>query len=334
MKRFLNLLLIFPLCTFAQMSDAEFNKALETMPNSDQQTATAIVENAEKKYPNTDKAWYLRAFYQYMDGDQNAAMMSQSNAIKANPKFALGYDGRAELFFAKGMYDKAIDDETKALQLEPENISFLISRIRFYRANKQFAEALADAKTRIRIKPDGIMAYLDAAVITKELEPNANADDYFAQAYAFKGIEKCDTDAVFGQFLLGDGRFEMARDKYELAFAACPTYFTADDHNSMGMAYYKTKQYDKATASYKKAMEMQKQNLFFVRNLGMVYIAQNDWQSLKKMASGGLAVDSNDAFCNKFYAIALEKTGQANLAIPYNEKAERLEREQQAGNNN
>lgn len=334
MKHLINLLLIFPLFTFGQMTDAEFNKALETMTNSDQQTATSIVENAEKKYPNTDKSFYLRAFYQYMSGDQNAAMMSQSNAIKANPKFALAYDGRAELFFSKGMYDKAIADETKALQLEPENISFLMSRIRFYRANKQFSEALADAKTRIRLKPDGIMAYEEAATISKELNPSASGDEFFTQAYAVKAIEKCDTDAVYAKFLLSSDRFEEGRDKYELAYAACPTYFTADDHNSMGYAYYKTLQYEKSKVSYRRAMAMEPKNLIFVRMLGVVYIAQSDWQGLKEIATNGLAVNSNDAFCNKFYAIALDNTGQGNLAAEYHQKAERMEKEEKSRNNN
>jgi len=334
MKHLILWIVLFPIATFAQMSQAEFEKVLESLAGNDQQKAMADLEAAEKKYPNTDKAFYLRAVYQFRDGDQNAAMMSQSDAIKANPTFALGYDGRAELFFSKGMYDKAIADETKALQLEPDNINYLMSRIRFYRANKQFTEALADAKTRIRLKPDGILAYLDAAEISKEMDPNSNADDFFTQAYAFKGIQKCDTDAVFGQFLLGQGRFESARDKYESALAACPEFFTADDHNNMGLAYYKMQQYDKAGINFKKARSMAPNNLVYFRNLGMIYIAESDWQKLKDMAMDGLAIDSNDPFCNKFYAIALENTGQVNLANEYNEKAHRLEKEEQARNNN
>lgn len=328
MTKILLLLLLLPVAAFSQMPQAEFEKVYATQLSNDQKKAVAELETAEKKYPNTDKVYFLRAVYQYRDGDNTAAMVSHSNAIKANPKFAPAYDGRAELFFMKGMYDRAVADASRAIALEPKNIDFVTSRLKFYRANKQFAEALEDAKTRIKLNPEGIYGYLDAAVISKEANPGSNADVFFEQAYANKKIDKYVIDAIFGQFMLGQGRFEEAIAKYEQAHAAGEKYFEAEDYNNMAGAYYKIKKYDSAIVYFGRAMALKPDIIDYRNNLCGVYWSQQNWNRIKEIALISLEMDSEDAWANKYYAIGLANTGQETLADKYNEKAIRLGNEQ------
>ena len=328
MKSVLFLLLFFRLAAFGQMPKAEFEAAVVTLFGNDQQKAIATLEAAEKKYPNTDKALYLRAIYQFRDGDNNAAMMSQSNAIKANPKFAAAYDGRAELFFNKGMYDKAIADESRAIELEPTNLTYLLSRIRFYHANKQYTEALSDTKTRIQLDPTAYYAYYDAADFSKKIDPNANVDVYFAQSYAVKGIPKFRTDITSGQFMLFQGKFDEARQKYEAALAVAEDQFGAEDLHNAAIVFYKTKFYDKAILYFNKALSFSPENVDYLNNLNSVYNTQQNSEMLKTIAQRTLEINPNDAWANKYMAIGLANTGQEALANEYNEKALRLAAEQ------
>ncbi|MGQ2982518.1 tetratricopeptide repeat protein [Flavobacterium sp.] len=324
------LLFLFQLTfvAFAQMPQAEFENILAIQLGNDQQKAISSLEAAEKKYPGTDKVYFLRGVYQYRDGDNNAALMSQSNAIKANPKFALGYDARAELLFMRGMYDKAIADASRAIELEPNNVDFIVSRFRSYRANKQYKEALADAKLRIRVNPKGEYGYYDAAVVSKEADANYNADIFFEQAYANKDIDRHIIDVLFGQFMISQGRFDEARQKYETALAAGDDYFGTEDLHNLAITYYKTRQYDKALLYFKKVIAQIPQNTDFRNNMAAVYEAQQNWQLLKETALANLAINSEDPWANKYYAIGLANTGQESLANEYNEKAIRLGKEQ------
>ncbi len=318
------LLLLLPFLAFSQMPEAEFEKIYALQVGNDQKQAISSLESAEKKYPGTDKVYFLRGVYQYRDGDNNAAMMSQSNAIKANPKFALGYDARAELLFMKGMYDKAIADASRAIALEPNNFDFATSRLRFYRANKQYKEALEDALTRIKLKPDGIYQYLDAAIISKEVDPNFNADIYFEQAAANKKIEPAHVLIVFGQFLIGQGRFEEARQKFEAALTYGEEYFGPEDLNNMALAFYKTKNYESALIYFKKLVAISPDITDYRNNLSSVYEAQQNWEMLKQTALINLAINSEDPWSNQYYAIGLINTGQETLANEYSQKAMRL----------
>ncbi len=270
----------------------------------------------------------MQAIMQYRDGDNNGAMMSQSNAIKANPKFAEAYDARAQLFEAKGMYDKAIADETRAIALDPSNVSYIRSRIRYYYTNKQYKEALEDTKIRIKLDPLSGGAYYDAADFTSRVDPNANALAYFDQAYNVKGMKKHQTDILYGQFLLFQGKFEESRVKYESALAVGESDFAALDLNYAAISFYKTKAYDKAILYYNKALNLSPDSVDYLNNLNSVYNTQQNYEMLKTIARRTLAIIPDDPWANKYMAIGLANTGQETLANEYNEKALRLQAEQ------
>ncbi len=328
MKKVIVILLLFPFATFAQMPQAEFESAVAILFGNDHQKAITTLENAQKKYPNTYTTYYMQAIMQYRDGDNNGAMMSQSNAIKANPKFAEAYDARAQLFEAKGMYDKAIADETRAIALDPSNVSFLATRIRFYYLNKQYKEALEDTKSRIKLDPTARFAYYDAADFAKKLDPNANADIYFTQAYSVKGIPKHLTDMMYGRFMLFQDNFEAGREKYESAVSVGEKDFSTEDFYFLAICCYKTKRYDKAIVYYNKGIDTSPQNLDCLNGLSGVYSTQQNYEMLKTIARRTLAINPDDPWANKYMAIGLANTGQEALANEYNEKALRLQAEQ------
>lgn len=330
MKKFVLLFIFFCFSGNAQITQEEFNTAMQALNEGTQAQAIKNVESLEKKYPASNEVLFLRSMYKYRDGDMNGALIGFSNVIKADAEFTGAFQTRALIYATKGMYEKAIADQTQAIKLEPGNIMNLIDRIKYYLANKQYKEAFEDSKIRIARDPDASNSYLDAANISKQYDPNFNSEIFFVQSYANKKIKKCITDLMYGKFLILQDRFEESANKYHAAFLACPEEFTAHDYESIGLAYYKTRKYDVAIPYFKKAIEMQPKNLAYWNYLASVYLAQRDWPKLKEVALRNLAQDENDAWSNSYYAHALLNTGQEKLALEYNEKAMRLSKEAKA----
>jgi tetratricopeptide (TPR) repeat protein len=323
-------LIILLLCNigFAQLSKPDFEVAMQLLQGNNPEKALANLESLEKKFPADAQVIFLRGFYQFRDGNQNGAMMSFSNAIKSNPKLAIAYGGRAQLFAAKGMLDKAIVDISEAVKIEPKNIDFITTRSGFYYDNKQFDLGLADMKSKIVLDPKNINGYFDAAVFEKSINQNANADVYFEQAYANKGIQKFVTDVLFGKYLLKYGRYDEAKIKYEAALSTNEKDFGDEDFNNVAIVYYKLKNYDKAILYFGKALAMQPSNVDYRNNLCGVFVDQKNWQILKETAETSIRNGTDSPMAHMYYAIGLKYTGFESLAIEYEKKAKELEAEQ------
>jgi tetratricopeptide (TPR) repeat protein len=325
MKKIFLLLLINTTITFAQISQPDFDKAMKLLNGNEPAKALTNLELLEKKAPKDAKVIFLRGFYQFREGNQNGAMMSFSNALKTNPKFALAYGARAQLFASKGMLDKAISDISVAITIEPKNIDFLSTRAGFYNQNNQFAEGLEDMKTKIKLAPNDIMGYFDAAVFSKSIDKNKNADDFFSQAYANKGLQKFVTDVLFAKFLLKYGRFDEAKTKYEAALATNEKDFGDEDFNDAAIVYYKLKNYDKAILYANKAIAKTPTNVNFHLNLASTYVDLQNWQKVKETAQNAINADANNPMANMYMAIGLKFTGNESKALEYETKAKQLD---------
>lgn len=329
MKKIILWLLIFlSNGIFAQLKQVDFDKEMKVLTGNDIQKANANIEILEKKFPTDAKVIFLRGFYQLRDGDKNGAMMNLSKAIKIDPKFAFALGGRAQLFAMKGMLDKAIIDISEAIKLEPNNIDFLTKRSGFYYDNKQYIEGLQDAKTLIELNPTNIMSYFDAANFSKLADVNANADGFFTQAYAAKGMQKYVVDFFFAKFLLSHNRFEEAKPLIESALVIAEKDFDGDDLNIAGIIFYKNKDLDKAEELLTKSIALNPNNADVYCNLASIYMDQEKWQKVAETADLALKADENNAMANMYMAIGLKKTGNESMAIRFQEKAKRLEAEQ------
>lgn len=328
MKIYLLLIVMFAFGANAQISQNEFDEQM-SLSNTDGEKALSNLKNLESKYPNDAKVLFLRGFYSFRDGDTNAAMMQFSQSIKAAPDFAFAYGGRAQLFADKGMMEKAIADISEAIKLQPDNTSLLNSRAGYYYQTKQFTEGLEDMKMKIKLEPNDVMSYYDAAIFSKEVDPNYDSDSFLKQASAEPGIPTYVSDAVYGQFLLNQGRYEEAKIKYEASLATNEKDFDATDFEKVAMVYYKTKDIDKAISYYIKAIALVPNNVGYQTNLAGIYLEKGDWQKMKETSEAALALNSEDKYANMYMSVALFKTGNEEKAAEYQAKAKRIEAQEQ-----
>ena len=313
--------LVFSFKGIAQVTDSEFDKAMEINGGSSQIDAQKMIELLEQKYPDDGKVLFLRGMYHFRDGNSNMAMMSFTNAIKLLPKFAMAYNGRAILFEQKGLLEKSIDDFTKSIEINSVDADIYGKRADLFFQLKEFQKALVDYDKQIQLAPSGIMGYYNAANTSISLGKASEADQYFAKAYAAKGMQAFVVNALFGKFLVLQKRYPEAMEKYELALKEAESQFGDEDFNMAAIAFYKNQQFDKAIIYANKAIALQPANIDYKCNLASIYVDKKDWQQVMNASQAGLNVDPNHAMANMYMAVALTKLGRDTEAQPYLIKA-------------
>lgn len=305
----------------SQLTDAEFEKAMQTNAGSSQTESQKMIEDLEKKYPNDGKVVFLRGMYHFRDGNSNMAMMSFTNVIKLLPKFALAYNGRAILFEQKGLLEKSIADFTKSIEINASDGEIYGKRADLYVQLNQLQNGLEDYKKQIQFAPTNIMGYYNAATVGVGLGKGSEADNYFTNAYAAKGMQAFVVNALYGKFLVLQKRYPEAKEKYELALKVAEDQFGDEDFNMAAIAFYKNELYDKAITYTNKAIALQPDNIDYKCNLASIYVDTKNWQKVIEAAQSGLATDPNHAMANMYMAIGLTKMGRENEAKPYLIKA-------------
>ena len=328
MKPILFFLFLCSIAVHSQVTQKEFDDAMQIVQGNDEALIISTIAAFEKKHPNTAEAFFLSGFNSYRDGNDTAALTAFSKAINSRPDFVIPYQFRAQIFSEKGMKEKAIADISEAIKLDPKNIGLLTTRSSFYFQTQQYEEGLKDMKRKIELAPTDIMGYYDAAIFSKAANPSLDADFYFTKAYAQKDIPKFVTDVLYGKFLLNQGRFDEAKPKYDSALATNEQDFGDEDFHDAAIVYYKTKNYDQSIKCYNKAISLMPNNVDYRSNLASLYIDLKDWQKVKETAEGALSQNSEDPRANMMMAIGLQYTGNQTLAAEYEAKAKRLSEQQ------
>ena len=102
-------------------------------------------------------------------GLYDAAVDSQSEVIKYFPDFPVPYSNRAWYLHAKGQYIDGIKDASKALELRPDYVHALNNRSLNYLALGLYDNALQDADMAIQIDANHPEPYVNRASANKGL---------------------------------------------------------------------------------------------------------------------------------------------------------------------
>lgn len=102
---------------------------------------------------------------------------------------------------------------------------------------------------------------------------------------------------------------------------------TAIDWNNEGLDLYNSKKYDEATTAFLKAIELDKSNPIFFKNLGDVYYDTGKTEDSLKYYKTALQMDDKNVFFLIDYAIILHTEKQDRLALSHLLKAIEIEPE-------
>ena len=321
-------LFLFEITSYAQLSQADFNRIYELNLGNNPKNADDAIAQFETKFPNDARVIFLRGMYQYHDGDENGAMRSYSNAIKTNPKFGYAFLQRSYIFDKKGLYDKAIDDISEYIKLNSQSKQGFELRAGLYYKTENYQAALNDFKSIIAIKPANAVVYMDVANTYAKLNQAQNGKTFLDNAFAIKGIDLDVLNIVYGQFLLNQGEFANAKQKYSAAFVKGSSKFESDDFSNFSVCAYKTNDLENGIIYIKKAIALNPKNMDYRCSLASFYKDKNEFANIIQAMQEALLINDNHPMANMYMGFALIQTGNQTEGQRYQDKAKRLDAEQ------
>ena len=329
LKLFSTLLFVcLSVCCIAQMSNAEYNYAVQLYQGNDQPKSLDNLTYLEKKYPTDSWVFYLLGLHYSKANNNLSALSNFTKAIDLNPKISLAYKARANVYNLKGLTDKAIEDITQYITFKPADAEGYELRAGYYFTKKDYKNALADFEKEIEILPRRFMTYYDAANTIALLKDVKAGDAYLEKGLAVDGIKKDELNILYAVYLGQKGRYIEAKEKFNIALKENESLFYGSDFNIAGLTYYKTNDVDKAIYLLNKGIALSPKDMSIRSNLAAVYKDKKDYNKVIEIAKAALAIDSEYALNNMYMAIGLKNIGKAAEAKTFEEKAKRLEKEQ------
>ena len=130
----------------------------------------------------------------------------------------------------------------------------------------------------------------------------------------------------YGEFLVGEKRYSEAITQYKKGFAVAKDVY-AEDFNTAATAAYKLKDLNQAAIWFNTAIHLDAKNINYLLNRASVGIDEKNWDQVKTFAEKALQLNSNNALANMMMAVGLRNSGNATQAQLYEDKAKRLEKE-------
>jgi tetratricopeptide (TPR) repeat protein len=240
----------------------------------------------------------------------DSAEKDLKQAIQTDPTYSIAYYNMGKVFQKQRKWDKAAEYFEQAAQHEPGNANYqadlgesMLEQKKLDVAEKAFTEAT-------RIDPKLFKAWWRLGVILKHLDKPKEADQAFRAAIEHNPRFAKPYWEMGTLYLDYDFNKEAAQ-----VFQACTTANPDDApcHNGSGMALKNLKQYEQATAEFKKALDIDGDLYDALYNAGMAY---SDWFD---EAHGNDQKESARKYLQKFVVDA-GKTADGNYIKAANDK--------------
>ena len=252
----------------------------------------------------------------YESGDYQEALKTFNNVIDMDPGYPLGYDMRGTIYVALNDYEHALNDYNKALELDPTFAQAFYNRGRVYSLLKKYDQALSDLQQSIKHDAAhfGYRANGNIGLIYYQQGQYQKALDAFAASTAYDS-SKADVFYLRGETYTALGNYEAAVTDYQSAVSRYPQYDSA--YQSLGYAYYKLAQYDKAVEALKQAQNISPTGAVAHLYLALVYVATDKLDSSTAEISGAATTFSalspeDQKFIYNRVAADLKTWGQQN----------------------
>ncbi len=178
-------------------------------------------------------------------------------------------------FYMKEDPSRSEDYYKKALLLAPKYLFAIQNYFSFLRNQKRLSEAEELLKTALEISPmsENVQKNLLGVLISQE--KYSEAEEY---ARTFVNAHSKDSDIrwLFGSSLSLQGRNDEALKIFEEIVKRDPEYKFA--YSSMGVIHSETKDYEQAERSYRKALEIDPNDIELMECLGIVLIAMKRYE--------------------------------------------------------
>jgi tetratricopeptide (TPR) repeat protein len=236
-----------------------------------------------------DANLFAKAEELFLAGDYLASISLFNRLLEIDPKNEIAFTYRGNAYTELGDYEKAIADYTEAIKLRPDTYPQpYYNRGRIYMLLKEYDKALPDLEKSIELDQydDINFAYRangNIGIIYRELGDYEKSLAALDQSIAAAGSSAADAFFLRGETYLQMENYEAAITDYKAAIDRFPQYTSA--YQSMGYAYYKTGQLDRANETLNQAVSISVNDPLTYFYLALVALANNDPQTAKTQIS-------------------------------------------------
>jgi tetratricopeptide (TPR) repeat protein len=201
----------------------------------------------------------------------DSAEKDLKQAIQTDPTYEIAYYNLGKVHQKQRKWDKAIEAFEGAVQRKPDNGNYQYDLGEAYLEAKKVDEAEKALKAATAADPKLFKAWWRLGLVYKMLDRPKEADD--ALRHSIEANPRFSKSYVALGYLYLD--YDFSKEAAQV-FQGCVTAKEDDGecHNGYGLALKNLKQYEQATAEFKKAIDLDPELYDAVYNLGMAY---SDW---------------------------------------------------------
>ena len=227
----------------------------------------------------------------YKEFEQNELAIEKLNsAVQVNNRFSLAYSLLGDIYKDMQEYGKSAESYEKATEINPWSFRDYFSLGKVYYVMKKFSSAVKSYKQATEIKPDHFEANLGVARSAYQIQDYNDALTYGLKA------EELNPEAVEVQKILGD-IYESQKD-YEQAIRAYKRAMELDSNDvgsmmSLAIAYLKTGRSEPAKELLTAVVQRNPANSDAFQYLGYCWLRLNDID--KSIENYGKAAELNNS---------------------------------------
>jgi Tfp pilus assembly protein PilF len=240
----------------------------------------------------------------------DSAEKDLKQAIQTDPSYEIAYYNLGKVAQKQRKWDKAIEAFEQAVQRKPDNANYQYDLGEAYLSANRIDEAEKALKAATAADGKLFKAWWRLGLVYKKLDRPKEADD--ALRHAIEANSRFSKSYVALGYLYLDYDFNKEAAQ---VFQGCVTAKEDDGecHNGYGLALKNLKQYEQATAEFKKAIDDDPELYDALYNAGMAY---SDWFD---EAHGNDQKEKAREYLQKFVAES-GKTADGNYIKAANDK--------------
>ncbi|WP_338769319.1 XrtA/PEP-CTERM system TPR-repeat protein PrsT [Massilia sp. METH4] len=253
-------------------SEALRGLARHAMLKNDAAEVVRLADQAVAHHPADVDTLLFRADLDKAMGQLDAARAVYDKALKVAPDTAAAYLQKAYIDIGQRKYDDARADLAALKKLAPQNILAYHAQAQLAFAEGKYKQALDSVQVVLKVAPEHLPSQLLAGATHFALGSLPQAEQHL------KKYVESDPRNVQARKMLASVYLGSSQPREALAQLA-PFLDTSTDPaliNIGGRAYLNLKQYDKATATYRRAIELQPTHAQSHIGLGLARMSMGD----------------------------------------------------------